>query len=115
MEKKKHYRPEYFEAIIQLRPPTEEIVQFIMKQIKKRPEVFISKIDEFKFGIDIYISSQKFARGLAKKLKDNFKGEMKMTASIHSRDRQSSKELYRVTVLFRPELPEEDEVSEEET
>lgn len=109
MEKKKHYRPEYFEAIIQLRPPTDELVRFIISQIKKRKDVFISKIDEFKFGIDIYMSSQKFARALAKKLKDNFKGEMKMSASIHSRDRQTSKELYRVTVLFRPEMPEEEE------
>lgn len=108
MEKKKHYRPEYFEAIIQLRPPTEEIFKFILNQIKKRSDVFISKIEEFKFGVNIYISSQKFARSLAKKLKDNFKGEMKMTASLHSRDRQSSKERYRITVLFRPELTEEE-------
>ncbi len=109
MEKKKHYRPEYFEAIIQLRPPTDEVFDFIMKQLKKREEVFISKIEEFKFGIDIYISSQKFARSLAKKIKDNFKGEMKISASIHSRDRQSSKERHRITVLYRPELPEEEE------
>src|SRR3989338_5192070 len=99
-------RPEYFEAIIQLRPDTEEIFNFIQSQIKKRPDVFISKIEEHKYGIDIYISSQRFARALGKKIKDNFKGEMKMTASIHSRDRQSSKERYRVTILFRPELPE---------
>lgn len=94
---------DYYEAIIQIRPKDEEILNFVDNQIKKRKNVFISKIVEKRFGVDVYISDQRFARSLGKKLKDKFKGELKTSRKLHTRDKMKSKNVYRVTVCFRKE------------
>lgn len=102
------FKNQYYEAIIQLRPFNEEVYKFIDKKIKERGNVFIAKIIYQKTGIDIYISSNKFAQSLGKKLKQTFKGELKISTKLFSRDRQTSKEKHRVTILFRL-LPTEQE------
>ena len=91
----------YYEAKIQLRPLKQNILDFIITHVKSRNDVSIAKIEKIKTGIDIYLTSQKFARALGKKLKKSFKGELKMSRSLHSTDRNTSKKLYRATVLFR--------------
>jgi len=95
---------QYYEAIIQLRPPTREIMNYIENQVQKRDDVFITKIVDLKTGIDIYLTSQRFARNLGQKLKKVFGGELKITRKIHTRDRLRSRNLYRATILFRPKL-----------
>jgi len=102
MVKEADRHAEYYEAVIQLRPATEEIIRFIKNQCKKRGEA-ITKVVELKTGFDLYITSQKLARTMAPKLKKAFGGEVKVTKKIHTKDRQTSKSLYRATVLFRPE------------
>lgn len=94
---------DYFEAIIQIRPRDVEILSFINNQIKKRGNVFISKIVDKKEGVDLYISDQRFARSIGKKLKESFKGELKTSRKLHSRNMIKSKNIYRVTVCFRKE------------
>ncbi|MEA3378763.1 MAG: NMD3-related protein [Nanoarchaeota archaeon] len=101
MKAEVYSKNKYFEAVIQLRPYDEEVVRFIENQIKKRKNVFISNVIKLKSGIDLYISSQKFARTLGAKLKKTFKGEMKITKTLHTRDKLKSKDLYRATILFR--------------
>ncbi|MBI4447972.1 hypothetical protein HY643_03250 [Candidatus Woesearchaeota archaeon] len=96
-----HFPNRYFEAIIQLRPFDEEVFRFIEKQIMAKGKVTIAKIVEQKTGIDIYISSRKFAKALGKKFKQTFKGEVKMSPKLFSRDKLTSKDLYRLTVLLR--------------
>jgi len=91
----------YFEANIQLRPYDKEVFEWIMKQIKKREKVFVSKLVEYKTGVDIFISDQRFARRLGKKLKDTFKGDLKITRTLFSQDKMTSRLIYRGTVLFR--------------
>lgn len=103
MKDKVYSKNQYFEAVIQLRPFDKEVIQFIENQIKKRDGVFISKVEKVKTGINLYISSQKFARTLGKRLKKSFKGELKITKTLHTRDKLKSKDLYRGTVLFRLE------------
>tara|TARA_Y100000310_G_C20633216_1_gene789752 strand:- start:601 stop:945 length:345 start_codon:yes stop_codon:yes gene_type:complete len=94
----------YFEAIIQIRPENDEVINFILKRVEKREGVFISKIDPKKEGVDFYISSQRFATALGKKLKTAFKkGTLKITRSLFSKSRSTGKNIYRVTVLFRVE------------
>ncbi len=95
------FRKDYFEATIQLRPKKKEILDFIKERIEKRKDVFISKIVEKKYGVDLYISSNKFALSLAKLLKKRFNGEIITSRSLHSRHKQTGKLLYRVTVCFR--------------
>lgn len=91
----------YWEGVIQVRPKDKEVVNFIRKQVGKRTDVRISKELFFKYGADIYLTSQKFTRDLGRKLKNNFYGELKITKKIYGLDRQRSKSLYRATVLFR--------------
>ena len=106
----KQFRSDYYEAIIQLRPHREDILAFIQNQILQRNDVFISKIQDLKTGIDIYISSQKFVRSLARRLKSVFRGEVTLSYTLHTEDRQTSKKKYRATLLFRAERnpPEEE-------
>jgi len=96
----------YWEGVIQLRPYDDEVFRFLKNQIKKRKGVFVSRIIEVKGGVDIYLSSQRFIRTLVNKLK-KFKGEVKLTHTLHTRDRLRSKDLYRATLLFRKHVDEE--------
>lgn len=97
----------YYQAIIQIRPRDKEILAYVRKQIKKKEGVQISKEVFHKYGIDIYVTDQRFARNLGQKLKRAFKGELKITKTIHSKDRQTSRDIYRGTILFRRQKEEE--------
>tara|TARA_Y100000310_G_C20465682_1_gene707540 strand:+ start:313 stop:669 length:357 start_codon:yes stop_codon:yes gene_type:complete len=92
----------YYEAKIQLRPFNEELIRFVIDTIDKNNKVRISKVIQLKTGIDIYLSSRKFATIIGKRLKNHYKnGKLLVTKTLFSRDRQTSKNIYRVTVLFR--------------
>ncbi|MBD3163641.1 hypothetical protein GF323_00405 [Candidatus Woesearchaeota archaeon] len=93
--------PKYFEGVLQLRSPSLEIIDFVAAEIEKKEIVWISKTVKQKNGIDIYISSNKFLKQLAKKLKSKFSGELVETRSLFSKNRQTSKPVYRGCVLFR--------------
>ncbi|MDI6737986.1 MAG: NMD3-related protein [Nanoarchaeota archaeon] len=111
---------EYYEAIIQLRASPDEIERldevrrFVQNRLKERPSVTVSKVKEFDYGIDIYVSSQSYARAIGKKLKHAFKGVLKVTRTLHTTDRMTSKLVYRGTVLFRLKPKEESSVEEEQ-
>lgn len=98
---RKQYRSEYYEAIIQLRPSNLMVLSFIKDDINKRSDVFISKVVEKKYGTDLWISSQHYVRSLAQRLRRRFHGEVKMTYTLHTEDRRTSRKLHRATLLFR--------------
>ena len=95
----------YYEAIIQLRPENKKLLDFVINQIQinNKQDVFISQEYHKKYGTDLYISSRKFATLLGKRLKKSFKGELITSRTLWSRDRQSGKGIYRVTICFRLE------------
>jgi len=93
--------PQYYEGILQLRNPNEEVINFIRNQVKKRKGVFIANEVSLKNGVDIYLSSNKFLLSLGRKLKKSFKGELKTSKRLHGQDRLTSKLLYRGTILFK--------------
>ena len=90
----------YYEATIQIRP-FNQVLEYVVQEVAKRKDVFISKTKELKTGIDIFLSSQRFARTLGKKLKERFKGALTISKQINRLDRQTGVILYRATVLFR--------------
>lgn len=92
---------DYYEGILQLRNLNKEVVEFIKNQIKKRADVFITKEKKVNNGIDFYITSQRYLQTLGKKLKKHFSGELKISSRLHTKNRQTSKNIYRVNVLFR--------------
>jgi len=91
----------YYEAIIQLRPADQKVFEYVHKFIENRNDCFISRQEKLKTGVDIYISSKHVAMAIGKKLKSTFPGELKLSRTLYSRSRQTSKDIYRVTVLFR--------------
>lgn len=91
----------YYEGTLQLRNPNEEVLNFIKNQFKNNPKVWIANQEKLKTGIDLYISSNRFLLSLGKKLKKSFKGELKTSRKLHTKSRITSKNIYRVTVLFR--------------
>jgi NMD protein affecting ribosome stability and mRNA decay len=95
----------YYEGKLQLRNPNEEVINFIKNQFKNNDKVWVAKYETLKTGVDIYISSNRFLLGLGKKLKKSFKGELKTSRKLHTQNRQTSKQIYRVTVLFRLDEP----------
>ncbi len=93
---------QYYEAKIQIRPFDEQAIRFVIDQIDNNDRVRISKTTQLKTGVDIYVSSRRFATSIGKKLKTKFKGgKLLVTKTLFSRNRQTSKNIYRVTVLFR--------------
>jgi len=93
----------YYEGKLQLRNPNEEVLNFIRNQFRNNEKVWIAKEERLKTGIDLYISSNRFLLSLGKKLKKSFKGELKTSRKLFSKSRITSKQLYRVTVLFKLE------------
>ncbi len=90
----------YFEGILQLRNPNEEVIAFIKDTTLKDKRAIIVKEEDVNGGIDYYYSSQKYIQSLGKKLQQIFSGEYKVTSSLHTKSKMG-KDLYRVTVLFR--------------
>lgn len=97
---KQNKHSEYFEAIIQLRPLDKDLYNWVIKDVENN-NVGISKEVVTKNGFDIYIDSNNYAVSLGRKLKKRFKGEVKLSRSLHTTHRMTSKQLYRVTLLFR--------------
>ena len=91
-------RPEYYEAILQLRDCTEAVRGFVIAKIAKE-NIGVAKDLEVKGGWDLYLADNNFARAVGKNLQDKFGGKVQMSASLWGL--KDGKEVYRVTVLFR--------------
>ena len=90
----------YYEAILQIRPKNQELIKFVNKYIDKN-NVGVAKEIESKHGVDFYLDSRKSTTKLGRILKKTFKGDLKVSKTLYSRDRMTSKLIYRITVLFR--------------
>ncbi len=92
-----------YNGILQLRNPTDEILRFIEDEIFKEHEKgnYCIKTNIVRNGVDYYLAKSQFVRSLGKKLLQIFGGEFLETAKLVTKNRQTSKDLYRTTVLFR--------------
>ena len=97
--------PDYYEAILQIRPVDETVLNFVIESVEKRNDVYISKVKDLKTGYDVYLTNQRFSRGaLVTQLKKRFRNsKVLVTKSLYGQDKMSSKLIYRATVLFRLE------------
>ncbi|MBS3112821.1 hypothetical protein J4418_01950 [Candidatus Woesearchaeota archaeon] len=99
----------YYQGILQLRDPADEVVDFIIKNLRDKKDVQVSKVVKVRGGIDFYITNNKSLQKLGKKLILRFGGELKTSPKLFSRNRQTSKDIYRLNVYFRPsELKKDD-------
>ncbi len=91
-------RPEYYEAVLQLRDCGGEVVRFAEEEIREEG-IYVAKTKKVPGGIDYYLADKNFAKSLGKKLRGRFGGDYKITSSLWGR--KEGKEVYRLTVLFR--------------
>jgi NMD protein affecting ribosome stability and mRNA decay len=100
----------YFEGTIQIRNANEQVMDFIISRFEKA-NVGIAKIVKVNDGYDIYSASNKFSRKLGKMLVAEFGGKIKETVRLFSRDRMTSKDIYRLTVYYKvPGIKKQDVV-----
>lgn len=89
---------EYYEAILQLRDVSDEVVAVVDDEIDKK-EIFVAKIKKVTNGYDYYLGNGNLTRVLGKTLQEKFGGEYAVTATLFTR--KEGKPVYRLTVLFR--------------
>lgn len=92
---------DYYEAILQLRPAKEEYLAVVRSSIRNRPNATIAKEESLKTGKNFFISDKTCAVQIGRQLKKQFHGTLKISTTLFSQDRQTGKEVHRVTVLYR--------------
>lgn len=90
----------YYEAIIQIRPKKDVVLDYIITLTQKLSDIITRTIDK-KFGYDLYIRDRKVATHISRNIKKRFNCDIKISKALHSRDRQTSKLLYRLTILIK--------------
>ncbi|MFX1418649.1 MAG: NMD3-related protein [Promethearchaeota archaeon] len=102
----------YYLSIIQLRVKQEEQFNLIKKVIdelnnyveglfEQNPKQYISKIEDQKYGVDLYLSTIELMNYLIKFLKSNYYFLLKRTKKLVGRDKQKGKNLYRFKTLIK--------------
>ncbi len=97
----KSVNAQYFEGILQLRNPNRKVTEYVISQIEQNDDVFVSKAVKVRGGYDYYLSSRRFLKTLGYRLRKAFGGELKLSSKLFSKNRQTSKEIHRVNVLYR--------------
>lgn len=92
----------YFEGTLQVRNEDDAVRRFIREYIT-RQEARITKTVEERNGTDYYLTSKAVVLHLAKALQERFGGLVKTSRKLFTRNKQTSKEVYRVTAFV--ELP----------
>lgn len=92
---------EYFEGTLQLRNATPEALAFVRKDLAAAAGVHLTKETGHGKDLDFKITSAKYLRALGKRLKQRFNGELHETSKLFSLNKQTGKEIHRVTVLFK--------------
>lgn len=88
----------YFEAILQLRDCTPEIIEEAEREIQ-RSGMRIAKYIRTKNGRDYYLTDGKLTTNLGRRLQERHGGDFKVTSRLYGRKKDS--DLYRLTILFR--------------
>lgn len=103
-----------YNGIMQLRNPTDEIYKYVKTEMRKAVAKNVHCIKEEKVtnGYDFKFTDAQFTRNLGRKMQNVFGGELVETARLVTKSKETSKDLYRVTVLFRyPKFKKGDIVS----
>jgi len=105
----------YFISILQLRVKEENQLEFIEQMLieiddyvkalfDKDPRHYISKIEDQKYGIDLYLSTNELMNLIIKFLKGKHQFLLKRSKKLVGRDNQKGKNLYRLkaSIKFLP-------------
>ena len=91
----------YYEGVLQLRNPTDEVIEYIHYRVTHDKKGKITQEKKVKGGTDFYFDSQHYLQALGKKLNKKFAGEFKVSPTLKTVSKVTSKRVYRVTVLFK--------------
>lgn len=105
---KKYITGKAYQAIIQIRPKDETVLNFVKIEIERDGSAEVTDIFERKEGIDVLISSSRAAFSLIKKFKQRFGGTTKTSRSLIGENKQKGKLIYRITILLRLKKEEEE-------
>ena len=72
-----------------------------LKEIEKNENTHVAKIKKVTNGFDIYLAPQKSLRSIGNKLQNRFGGQLTISTKLHTKSRITSRDLYRVNMLFR--------------
>lgn len=103
MKKESKKPANYFEGFLQLRDCSKEVLAFA-REVMDKDGCGVAKEERLKGrkgSIDFWVSSNKTLQKLARQLPNEFTGIVRSSSTLHTRDNQTSKELYRGTVLFK--------------
>ncbi|MBN2459462.1 hypothetical protein JXB28_04205 [Candidatus Woesearchaeota archaeon] len=98
---------QYFEAILQVRSLNVSVLEKAIDLLKKRVEklrnkgMFINKVEPVSDGFDLFMTNKRIAQSLGKELHEHFGGVFKLSPRIFTRNKQTSKDLYRMSILVR--------------
>jgi NMD protein affecting ribosome stability and mRNA decay len=88
----------YFEGILQLRNARQDVKEYIAQYTAKH-EVYINKVVDLGKDVDYFFVRKKQLQPLALKLMRNFGAVIDSNAQLFSRNRQTSKDIFRVNTL----------------
>lgn len=91
---------QYFEGTLQLRNEEPRHVVALKKHFSRFPDLAINKTIDVSTGHDYQITDKQRMRQIALKLQQQFGGLMKENARLVTRDKQKSKDVYRLTILL---------------
>ncbi|MFX1376500.1 MAG: NMD3-related protein [Promethearchaeota archaeon] len=102
----------YFISILQLRVKDESQLDFVEKVLidvnnytknlfDKDHRQYISKIEDQKYGVDLYLSTKELMNHIIKFLKFNYHFLLKRSKKLVGRDTQKGKNLYRLKASIR--------------
>lgn len=93
----------YFTAKLQLRDPPAEALPFVESYVAPLAEkgVSINNVEDTPRGPDLFLTHKAVARQLGEKLTRKFGGTMKQSEQLFSRNKQTSKNLFRLNVLVQ--------------
>jgi NMD protein affecting ribosome stability and mRNA decay len=100
----------YFEGTLQLRDVDDKVLDYVAKDIESNADngVFVKDMVEHKNGLDMNITSRKYLMALGKKLRVRFGGTVKKTSRLFSKNKQTSKDVHRLTLLYRGKSQEKE-------
>ena len=102
----------YFLSIIQLRVKDEkqfdlikqvleEINEYVERIFEKDHRQYISKVEDQKYGVDLYLSTNELMNYLIKFLKTNYYFLLKRSKKLVGRDSQKGRNLFRLKTLIK--------------
>lgn len=104
-------RSKYYEAIVQFRGVREEIIDAFVHFISKEKDEAITDEKEIDSGLDFYVTGKRVAEQAVRSLVKDYGGTYLVSPKLYSLDKQTSKKLYRLTIIYKqPEFFKNDVV-----